>query len=122
MNKVFESRDVEWAPWPVFSEEHIKAVSKVLASGRINQWTGTEVFGFEKDYADYLNRRHAVAVMNGTSALELALKAFDIGPGDEVITTPRSFIASASSVVLQGATPVFADVDPNSGNLTAATI
>ncbi len=122
MSRVIESRRVEWAPWPAFSDEQIQAVSGVLASGRINQWTGSEVFAFERDYASYLNRRHAVAVMNGTSALELALKAFNIGAGDEVITTSRSFIATASSVVLQGAVPVFADVDRDSGNITAETI
>src|SRR5690606_28026697 len=82
MSKVFETRSVEWAPWPVFDEEQIRAVADVLASGRVNQWTGSEVWEFEKEYARYLGRRHAVAVMNGTSALELALKAFGIGPGD----------------------------------------
>ena len=122
MSKVFETRSVEWAPWPVFDEEQIRAVADVLASGRVNQWTGSEVWEFEKEYARYLGRRHAVAVMNGTSALELALKAFGIGPGDDVVTTPRSFIATASSAVLQGARPVFADVDRDSGNITAATI
>jgi len=80
------------------------------------------VKSFEKDYASYLGRKHAIAVMNGTAALELALKAMGVGTGDEVITTPRTFIASASSAVLQGATPVFADVDRISGNITAETI
>ena len=101
MSQVFESRSVEWAPWPAFDEEQVAAVAAVLTSGKINQWTGSEVWQFEKEYAAYLGRKHAVAVMNGTSALELALKAFDIGPGHEVITTPRSFIASASAIVLQ---------------------
>lgn len=122
MSNVIDSRKVDWAPWPVFSEEQIQAVAAVLASGKVNQWTGSEVFGFEADYAAYLNRKYAVAVMNGTSALELALKALEVGPGDEVITTPRSFIASASCAVLQGATPVFADVDRDSGNITAQSI
>lgn len=122
MSKELESTKVEWATWPVFSSEQIQAVVEVLSSGRVNQWTGSEVWEFEKAYAAYLGRRHAVAVMNGTSALELALKAFGIGPGDEVITTPRSFIASASSVILQGAVPIFADVDRDSGNLTPASI
>jgi dTDP-4-amino-4,6-dideoxygalactose transaminase len=122
MSKALSTTKVDWAPWPTFKEEHIQAVASVLASGRVNQWTGEEVWAFEREYAAYLDRKHAVAVMNGTSALELALKAFGIGPGDEVITTPRSFIASASSVVLQGAVPVFADVDRESGNLTPATI
>lgn len=122
MSKVFEPRSVDWAPWPVFSEEQVAAVASVLTSGKINQWTGSEVWEFERDYAAYLGRTHAVAVMNGTVALELALKAFEVGPGHEVITTPRSFLASASSIVLQGAVPIFADVDPDSGNITAETI
>jgi len=122
MSQLFESRSVEWAAWPAFDEEQVAAVAAVLASGKINQWTGSEVWQFEKEYAAYLGRKHAVAVMNGTSALELALKAFDIGPGHEVITTPRSFIASASAIVLQGAEPVFADVDRDSGNITAESI
>ena len=112
----------EWAPWPVFNEEAVEAVAAVLRSGRIYQWTGSEVWGFEQDYAEYLGRKHSVAVMNGTSALELALKALGVGPGDEVVTTSRTFIASSSAAVLQGALPVFADVDRDSGNITAESI
>lgn len=122
MDTVLKQDGLEWAHWPTYSDEQIEAVVKVLASGKVNQWTGSEVWGFERDYASYLGRRHAIAVMNGTSALELALKALGVGPGDEVITTPRSFIASASSAILQGAKPVFADVDRNSGNISATTI
>lgn len=122
MSSVLKPAGIEWAPWPRFSEEEIETVTNVLRSGRVNQWTGNEVVTFEKEYASFLGRAHAVAVMNGTAALELALKALGVGEGDEVITTPRTFIASASSAVLQGATPVFADVDRDSGNITPATI
>lgn len=122
MNNVTESPQVDWAPWPVFTEEQVDAVSEVLRSGRVNQWTGSEVWAFEQDYARHLGRAHAVALMNGTVALELALKALGVGPGDEVITTPRTFVASAGTAVLEGATPVFADVDRDSGNITAETI
>lgn len=113
---------IEWAPWPAYSEEEVRTVAEVLRSGKVNQWTGNVVTSFESDYASYLGRSHAVAVMNGTAALELALKALGVGQGDEVITTPRTFIASSSAAVLQGATPIFADVDADSGNITAATI
>lgn len=113
---------IEWAPWPAYSEEEVQTVAEVLRSGKVNQWTGETVRTFEAEYATYLGRKHSVAVMNGTSALELALKALGVQAGDEVITTPRTFIASASAAVLQGAKPVFADVDPDSGNITAATI
>lgn len=98
------------------------AADAVLASGRVNQWTGGEVRAFEEEYADALGVRHAIALMNGSVAIELALRALGVGPGDEVVVTPRSFMASVSSVVLVGAAPVFADVDAESGNLSAETV
>lgn len=106
-----------WAAWPRYSEEEIAAVSSVLRSGRVNQWTGTEIQEFEREYAASLGRKHAIALMNGTVALELALAVLGVGPGDEVVTTPRTFIASASAAVMRGATPILADVDRNSGNI-----
>lgn len=112
----------EWAHWPFYEDDEIAAVSEVLRSGKVNQWTGEHVVGFEREYADFLSRPHAVALMNGTVALELALLVLGVGPGHEVITSPRTFIASASSAVLQGAIPVFADVDRDSGNISAETI
>ena len=105
-------------PWPCFGEDEIKAVERVLRSGRVNQWTGSEVTNFEKEYADYTGVKYAVAVANGSVALDIALAILGIGPGDEVIVTPRSFVASAGCVALQGATPVFVDVDPDSQNIT----
>ena len=108
--------------WPVFDLDERNAVDSVLASGRVSYWTGEQGRAFEREYAQALGVRHSIALMNGTVALELALRAWRIGPGDEVVVTPRSFIASTSCVVLQGATPVFADVDRDSGNLTAASI
>ena len=111
-----------WSPWPQYDDSEIAAVQRVLVSGKVNQWTGQEVFSFEREYAASLGRRHAVAVMNGSVALELALVALGIGPGAEVITSPRTFIASASAAIMRGATPVLADVDPDSGNITAETI
>jgi len=109
-------------PWPRYTEEEIAAVAEVLRSGRVNQWTGDRVFAFEREYAAALGRKHAIALMNGTVALELALKAAGVGPGDEVVTTPRTFIASAGAAVVVGAKPVLADVDRDSGNITAETI
>lgn len=108
--------------WPFHGEDERQAVNNVLASGCTNYWTGTECKQFEKEYADYVGVEFAIAVMNGTVALEAALYALDIGPGDEVITTCRTFIASASCIVMRGATPVLADVDLNSQNITAETI
>lgn len=111
-----------FAPWPSFGEDETQAVTRVLASGRVNYWTGTEGREFEREYAGALGMRHAVALHNGTVALELALYALGVGAGDEVVTTPRTFIASASAAVMRGAVPVLADVDPDSGNLTAETV
>lgn len=111
-----------FAPWPSFSDEEIEAVRSVLASNRVNYWTGEEGRKFEEDFASWCGAKHAVALNNGTVALELALNALGVGPGDEVVVTPRTFIASISCVVSAGATPVFADVDRDSGNLTAETI
>ena len=108
--------------WPEFTPSEIVAVEKVLRSGRVNYWTGDETKKFEKEYARSLNLDYGVAVSNGTVALELALRAIGVESGDEVIVTPRSFVASANSIVLCGGVPVFADVDPVSGNMTSATM
>ncbi|WP_349632291.1 DegT/DnrJ/EryC1/StrS aminotransferase family protein [Desulfuromonas sp. CSMB_57] len=112
----------QFAPWPVFDEGDMEAVNRVLASGKVNYWTGPEGREFETEFAGKVGVRHAIAVANGTVALELALQALDIRPGDEVITSCRTFIASASAIVMRGAVPVLADVDPESQNITAETI
>jgi dTDP-4-amino-4,6-dideoxygalactose transaminase len=111
-----------FSPWPSFSVEEQRAVSAVLASNRVNYWTGEEGRLFEREFAQWASVSHAIALANGTLALDLALKALGIGPGDEVIVTPRTFIASVSTVINAGATPVFVDVDRNSGNISAETI
>ncbi len=113
---------VSSSPWPYFDQDEIEAATRLLASGKVNYWTGTEGREFEKEYARYVGTRHAVAVANGTLALELALKVLGIGPGDEVVTTSRTFIASASCIVSVGARPVIAEVDPESQNITAESI
>jgi dTDP-4-amino-4,6-dideoxygalactose transaminase len=109
-------------PWPHHAQDEIDAVVAVLRSGKVNYWTGEEGRRFEEDFARATGTRHAIALANGTVALELALYALGIGPGDEVITTSRTFIASASCAVARGATPVIADVDPISQNITAETV
>lgn len=111
-----------FSPWPSFSEDEIAAVAGVLRSGRVNYWTGEECRAFESEFAAWAGTKHATALANGTVALDLALHGLGIGPGDEVVVTPRTFLASVSCVVNAGATPVFADVDRDSGNITAETI
>ncbi len=108
--------------WPNFTEEESAAVSRVLMSNRVNYWTGQECREFENEFAEWTGVKYAIALANGTVALDLALHGLGIGQGDDVIVTPRTFIASVSAVVNSGATPVFADVDPNSGNITADSI
>src|SRR5215471_6394871 len=116
------TRALPFAVWPEFADDEIFAACAVLRSGKVNYWTGDEGLRFEEEFARYVGCKHAVAVANGTVALELALRALGIGPGDEVVVPARTFIASASSVALCGAVPVVADVDRSSQNLTAATI
>lgn len=111
-----------FSPWPTFFEEEISAVSALLRSGRINYWTGNECSEFEKEFAQWCGARHGVALANGSVALELSLRVLGISHGDEVVVTPRTFLASASAIVNAGARPVFADVDRDSQNITAATI
>lgn len=111
-----------FSPWPSFRQEEADAVALVLLSNKVNYWTGQECREFEKEFAAWCEVPHAVALTNGTVAIDLAFKALGIGPGDEVVVTPRTFLASASSIVSVGAAPVFADVDPDSQNITAETV
>lgn len=109
-------------PWPFYESDEIASVVSVLESGKVNYWTGDVTKKFESEFAQYHGMKHAIALSNGTLALELALIGLGIGAGDEVITTARTFIASASCIVRIGATPVLADIGPDSQNITVDTI
>ena len=111
-----------FSPWPSFTEEEANAVRDVVLSNRVNYWTGTQGREFEKEFAAWAECEHSIALANGTVALDIALWALGIGEGDEVIVTPRTFLASVSSIVNAGATPVFAEVDRDTQNITAETI
>lgn len=115
-------RTTPFPAWPYFAPDEIEAVQKILVSGKVNYWTGNEGKYFEKEFADFVGAKHAIALTNGTVALELALYVLDIAQGDEVIVPSKTFIASASCVVMRGAIPVIADIDPVSQNLTVETI
>ena len=115
LNSAFE-------PWPSFTQAEADAVSKVLLSNKVNYWTGQECREFEKEFAQFAGTQYAVAVANGTVALDLALKALGIGTGDDVIVTSRTFLASASSIVIAGANPIFADVELDSQNISRHSI
>ncbi len=109
-------------PWPQYTSEEIKKVTDILSSGKVNYWNGNEGKHFEKEFASWSGCKYAVALANGSLALSAAYKAIGIRPGDEIITTPRTFIATSSTLVLLGAKSIFADVDRNSGSITANTI
>src|SRR5438445_1783608 len=115
-------RTAPFPTWPHFDPDEIATAARVLESGKVNYWTGEEGRRFEEEFAAQAGCKYGIAVANGTVALELALHALGIGPGDEVIVPSRTFIASASCVVMRGAKPVVADVDPNSQDITAETI
>ncbi|MGI2800835.1 DegT/DnrJ/EryC1/StrS family aminotransferase [Photobacterium damselae] len=111
-----------FSPWPSYTLEEADAINQVLLSNKVNYWTGIECREFEKEFAEWVGTSYAVALSNGTLALDVALKAINIGQDDDVVVTSRTFLASASSIVTSGANPVFADVDLNSQNITADTI
>ncbi|MBS9404070.1 DegT/DnrJ/EryC1/StrS aminotransferase family protein [Halomonas sp. TRM85114] len=115
-----------FSPWPSFTEEEAQAVQRVLLSNQVNYWTGQEGREFEREFAQFAETDYAIAVSNGTTALDLALKGLGVGchdgPADEVIVTSRTFLASVSSIVTAGAVPVFADVDRDSQNLSAKAV
>ncbi len=114
--------NTKFSPWPSFTKEEADAVKRVLLSNKVNYWTGSETRDFENEFAAWSGASFAVALANGTLALDVALKALGVGVGDEVVVTSRTFIASVSCIVNAGAIPVFADVEMNSGNITADTI
>jgi len=108
--------------WPEFDSEQINAVTNVLQSGKVNSWAGEETKLFQKEFASWCGTSYAIALSNGSVALSLAYEAIGLGSGDEVITTPRTYVATSSCAALLGAKPIFADVCPKSGLITAETI
>lgn len=114
--------NTKFSAWPSFTQEEADAVRNVVLSNKVNYWTGQECREFEKEFATWVGTNYAIALANGTLALDVALKVLGVGVGDDVIVTPRTFLASASTVVTAGANPIFADVDLNSQNITAESI
>lgn len=112
----------QFSPWPSYTAKEIGYVKRVLSSNKVNYWTGNECRKFEKEFAEYSHSKFAVALANGTVAIDLALKAIDLQKGDEVIVTSRTFIASVSSIVNAGGKPIFADVCLNSQNFRSENI
>lgn len=97
---------------PNYDEEEIQAAVRVLRSGKFSRLTGVETTNFEKEYAEKFGMKYAVAINTGTAALHAAISMLGIGPGDEVIHTPHSFIGTATPSAHAGAVPIFADIDP----------
>ena len=118
----FNMINTSFSPWPSFTQEEADFVSRVLLSNKVNYWTGNECREFEKEFSDWSESKYSVALSNGTLALDVAFKALNIGSGDEIVVTSRTFIASISSIVNAGAVPIFSDVDLSSQNITPETI
>lgn len=114
--------NTNFSPWPSFSYKEALKVKEILLSNKVNYWTGNECRKFEEEFADFCKTKYAVALSNGTVAIDAALLALGVTRGDEVIVTSRSFIASVSSIINSGATPIFVDVCPNSQNITSSKI
>ena len=110
------------SPWPKYFDDDIESVTTVLSSGKVNKWTGNKTYVFEQEFAKMVDSKYAIAVANGSLALTCAYRSLSISKGDEIITSPRTFIATASSAVMLGAKPIFADVDIDSGVITAESI
>tara|TARA_B110000027_G_C16122545_1_gene304192 strand:+ start:8487 stop:9692 length:1206 start_codon:yes stop_codon:yes gene_type:complete len=110
------------SPWPCFTEEEVDSVSKVLLSNKVNYWTGDECQNFENEFAQQVGVKYAISVANGTVALDLAMISLGIGPGDEVIVTSRTYIASATSILNVGASTVFVDVNLDTQNIDTQKI
>lgn len=116
-----KNQDIEiYLSRPDITEQEIEAVRSVLMSNDLS--SGPKVTEFENKFAEYIGRKYAIAVNSGTSALFLCVKALGIGPGDEVITTPFTFIASTNCILMADATPVFVDIDGESLNIDFAKI
>ena len=115
-------RSTPWPAWPTFPADEVSAATAVLTSGQVNYWTGTEGRTFEREFAAFVDSPHAIVCNNGTVALELCLHGVGLQPGDAVVVPSRTFVATAHAVALCGGTPQFADVDADSGNVTAASI
>ena len=111
-----------FSSWPSFDNDEVNAVKNVLLSNKVNYWTGDECRKFENEFSIWAHSKYSIALSNGTVALDLALRALDIGVDDEVIVTSRTFIASVSSIVNAGANPIFIDVDKNSQNICPSLI
>ncbi len=113
---------MNFSSWPTFSKKELNVIEKIITSGKVNYWTNNYGKDFEKNFSNFFSCKHAIAVANGSVALDIALEALEIKAGDEVIVTPRSYIASASCIVKIGAKPIFADIDLESQNITADSI
>lgn len=114
--------NTSFSPWPSFSEEEANCARDIILSNKVNYWTGQECRQFEREFATWAETDFAIALANGTVALDLALQALGIGVGDEVVVTSRTFLASVSSIINCGATPIFADVNADTQNIDANTI
>ena len=110
------------ASWPFYSETEVNAVSEILKSGKVNYWTGENVKKFEEEFSKWVGVKKSLSISNGSLALSASYLSIGLKEGDEIITTPRTFLATASSAMLLKSKPIFADVSEDSGCITPETI
>jgi len=115
-------REKSWPEWPVYGEQEIQLIAHILRSGNTHFHRSTVSKDFEKRFAEWNGSKHAICCNSGTSAIHMALAAGGIGPGDEVIVPPRTFIGTVSPVLYQNAVPIFADIDPRTHNISPAAV
>jgi dTDP-4-amino-4,6-dideoxygalactose transaminase len=115
-------RTKPWPRWPIYGEEEIALIAQILRSGNTHFVRSTVSKDFEKRFAEWNGSKHAICCNSGTSAIHMALAAGGVGPGDEVIVPPRTFIGTVSPVLYQNAVPIFADIDPVTHNISPAEI
>ena len=115
-------RSTPFPSWPVIAENEERAWMQVLRKGKWNRLDGDYARQFEETWASTLGAKHCLATANGTSALIISLNALGIGPGDEVIVPPYTFVATVNAVLLQHALPVFVDTDPETSQIDARKI
>ncbi len=113
---------IEINKWPIYEEDEINAAANILRSGAVNYWTGNETKMFEEEFSNFCGTKYSIALANGSLALSACYAALRMGKNAEIITTPRTFIATSSAARLMGLKVVFADVELDSGCISAATI
>ncbi len=117
VQKIMKNKNSFKSNWPQYTKKQINSVKSILESGKVNFWTGKNCKLFEKNFASYHKLKYCVSLNSGTSALECAINSLNLDKGSEIITTPRSYYTSASSIISCGMKPKFSDIEISTQNL-----